>query len=153
MKRVISSLALGAFAAVNALSFNAAAFNEWATGGTAFQGYSDQNGITHNGNGVTNNSGITHGVTGTMTLNFPTSTFLTVAVYVYGPNASGSACDLWVASGNGASQSGFGMAKGGTATAAVFTKTSVSYNSQSQTLSVFCNLTNGSTLAIMKTFS
>jgi hypothetical protein len=153
MKRLISSVAVGAFAAANALSLHAAAFNEWAIGGTAFQGYSDQNGITHNGNGVTNNSGATHGVTGTITLNFPTSVLLTVQVYVYGPNASGSACDVWVASNNGASQSGWGMTKSGTATAAVFGKTSVSINSQSQTLSVFCNLTNGSTLAILKTFS
>ena len=153
MKRLISSVAIGAFMAANALAFNAAAFNEWANGGTAFQGYSDQIGLTHNGNGLTNDSGATHGVTGTITLNFPAPTTLTIVVVVFGPNASGTACDLWEASNNGASQTGFGMSKGVGSGMATFTKPGISYTSASQTLSVFCNLTAGSTLAIMKTFS
>jgi len=154
MKRLISSIAIGAFVAANSLVFNAAAANDWAVGGGDFEGVNagDQTGLVHNGNGLLNNSGANRLVLGTISLSFPSSTTLFVQAFVYGPNAATTTCDVWETSSNGASQTGFGMTRTTITGGASFLK-QLNYTSQSQTLAVACNMTAGSTLAMVKTFT
>ena len=153
MKRLLSKLTIGAFLASNAFAFHSDAITVTSVSGTTFQGYADQSQITHYGNGVFYAGGApTKGMTATLQLSYAVPTTININLLMYGPTA-GATCTAWLMSSNSTVQQGLPMSAGSIAGGLTFNKTLFGFDSNSQILSIYCELPSNGTLSQIKVWS